>query len=393
MIEVDDKRNCTGCTACKSICPRDAITMVSDNEGFLYPLLNHGLCVNCGLCDKVCPLPKRDNQDNACSCLDAYVAHYCNNDDIWYESASGGVFTAITNYVLENDGVVYGAAYNKEWEVEHSSASSISDAVKFRGSKYVQSKLNDTFREIKSNLLSGQLVLFSGTPCQVAGLKSYLKKDYQNLITVDLLCHCVPSPRIFKDYINYIQNRYKKKISKINMKDKTLGWNSFQTPRIYFEDGTSIFNIEDTKLWETIFYSHIAVRPSCYSCRFSNLNRVGDFTIGDYWGVEKFHPEFCVPNGASILLINSRKGQEAFRSFSNYLKYEITDPIKGLPSSLVYAVSPHPKRSQFWLDYEAMSFTQICKSYFGLGLLNDIKRRSASFIYSIKKLSRQDRYI
>lgn len=384
MIVVDDKRNCTGCTACKSICPRDAISMVSDNEGFLYPHVNNDLCINCGLCDSVCPLPKRDKQDNVCSSLDAYVAHYGNSDELWYESSSGGVFTAITEYVIENNGIVYGAAYNKEWKVEHCSATSLTDALAFRGSKYVQSELNDTFREIKSYLLAGRLVLFSGTPCQVAGLKSYLKKDWNNLITVDLLCHCIPSPRLFKDYINYIQKRYKKRISRINMKDKTLGWNSFQTPRIYFEDGSSIFNIEDSKLWETIFYSHIAVRPSCYSCRFSNLNRVGDITIGDYWGVEKYHPEYSVPNGASIMLINSRRGQEAFEGFSNRLKYEITDPIKGLPSSLVYAVSPHPKRSQFWLDYEKMSFTQICNRYFGLGLLNKIKRRLSSFKSYIK---------
>ena len=384
MIVVDDKRNCTGCTACKSICPRDAISMVSDNEGFLYPHVNNDLCINCGLCDSVCPLPKRDKQDNVCSSLDAYVAHYGNSDELWYESSSGGVFTAITEYVIENNGIVYGAAYNKEWEVEHCSATSLTDALAFRGSKYVQSKLNDTFQEIKSYLLAGRLVLFSGTPCQVAGLKSYLKKDWNNLITVDLLCHCIPSPRLFKDYINYIQKKYKKRISRINMKDKTLGWNSFQTPRIYFEDGSSIFNIEDSKLWETIFYSHIAVRPSCYSCRFSNLNRVGDITIGDYWGVEKYHPEYSVPNGASIMLINSRRGQEAFEGFSNRLKYEITDPIKGLPSSLVYAVSPHPKRSQFWLDYEKMSFTQICNRYFGLGLLNKIKRRLSSFKSYIK---------
>ncbi len=374
MINIKKKEDCTGCTACKSVCPHEAISMMEDTEGFLYPQVNRDACLNCGLCDSVCPLPKRDKQEYKCNSLNAYVAHYSSDDRIWYNSSSGGVFTAITDFVFENKGVVYGAAYNKKWEVIHASAKTKDEAIRFRGSKYVQSRLNDTFKDIKSNLLSGQLVLFSGTPCQVAGLRSFLKKDYENLITVDLLCHCVPSPRLFRDYINYIQTKYKKSISKINMKDKTLGWDKFQTPRIYFDDGSSIFNVKSTRLWETIFYSHIAVRPSCYHCRFSNLNRVGDITIGDYWGVEKYHPEFFVSNGASIMLINSVKGQDLFSEISQYLKCEKTDPIKALPKSLVYSVTPHPMREQFWNDYETTDFYHICKSYFGLGILNCIRK-------------------
>lgn len=387
MIDIIDKSSCTGCTACYNICAHAAINMVEDNEGFVYPHVKQDLCVNCGACDKICPIPKRDKLDVSCSALDSYVAHYSNNDDIWYKSSSGGVFTAIVDYVLENKGVVFGAAYNDRWEVEHKQATTEEEAIAFRGSKYVQSRLNNTFKLIKRYLQEDLLVLFSGTPCQVAGLKEYLRKDYNNLLTVDLLCHCVPSPRIFRDYIKYIQTKYSKKISQINMKDKTLGWDKFQTPRIYFDDGSSLFNIDDTKLWEAIFYSHIAVRPSCYECKFSNLNRVGDITIGDYWGVEKFHPEYNVPQGASIVLLNNKKGQDAFACFSKSLAFEKTDPIKALPSSLVYSVKPHPKRNQFWIDYERKSFKRIISKYFGMGFYGKLKFFTLNiFIKTINKI-------
>ena len=373
MIDIKEKGNCTGCTACKNICAHAAIKMIEDNEGFLYPQVNLKLCVNCGLCDKICPITKRDKQINGSSVLNAYVAHYNHNDKIWYESSSGGAFTAITDYVFNINGIVYGASYNDNMEVVHKAAMTKEEAIAFRGSKYVQSNLKDTFKEIKNYLSIGRIVLFSGTPCQVAGLKEFLCKVYDNLITVDLLCHCIPSPLLFRDYVKYVQDKYKKTIVNINMKDKTLGWDKFQTPRIYFNDGSSIFNIADTKLWANIFYSHIAVRPSCYNCRFSNLNRVGDITIGDYWGVEKFHPDYNVPQGASIVLLNNKKGQDAFAGFSKSLAYEKTDPIKALPSSLVYSVKPHPKRNQFWIEYETKSFKRIISKYFGMGFYGKVK--------------------
>lgn len=388
MIDIKDKSTCTGCTACYNICVHTAISMVEDREGFSYPHVNPELCVNCGLCDKTCPIPQRGKQEVDCNALEAYVAHYSQNDDIWYKSSSGGVFTAIVDYVLENKGVVFGAAYNSHWEVEHEQASTKEEAIAFRGSKYVQSRLNNTFKIVKQDLQEGLLVLFSGTPCQVAGLKAYLMNDYDNLLTVDLLCHCVPSPRLFRDYINYIQNKYSKRISQINMKDKTLGWDKFQTPRIYFDDGSSLFNIDDTKLWESIFYSHIAVRPSCYECSFSNLNRVGDITIGDYWGVEKFHPEYNVPRGASIVLINSKKGENAFAKFSKNLAFEKTDPIKALPSSLVYTVKPHPRRAQFWAEYETKSFKQIIHKYFGMGCYSKLKKVVRVMLTKVIKIFR-----
>lgn len=380
MINIINKGNCTGCSACYSVCTHAAIEMKPDNEGFLYPHVNQGKCINCGLCETVCPISARDKITDSYNVLNGYVAHYRGDDDIWYNSSSGGAFTAITDYIFDCGGAVYGAAYNDDFVVIHERANDKVEALKFRGSKYVQSNLKECFKEIRSLLRNNQQVLFSGTPCQVAGLKSYLRKDYENLLTVDLICHCVPSPRVFKDYIHYIQDKYKKIISHINMKDKTLGWDKFQTPRIYFDDGTSIFNEEDTRLWETIFYSHIAVRPSCHSCRFSNLNRVGDLTIGDYWGVEKFHPQFSNAKGASIILVNSEKGKSVFPEIASSLEYEETNVVSALPSSLVYSTTPHPCRKQFWKHYEKKSFEEMVDLYYGGGVKNRIRRKLYSII-------------
>lgn len=375
MIEIQDKSNCSGCSACASICTRQAITMIADNEGFKYPSVHKDLCIDCGLCDKVCPIKRRDSLIPEETLPKAYAAHYKGDDKIWYESASGGAFTAITDYVFNNGGIVYGACYNEKFEVLHDSADNAINAIKFRDSKYVQSNINDCFSRIKTDLDKNRLVLFSGTPCQVSGLRCFLRKDYANLLTVDLICHCVPSPRVFKDYLHYIETKYGKKIVKIHTKDKTLGWNKFQTPRIYFEDGTSIFNIEDSRLWEIIFYSHIAVRPSCHACRFANFHREGDLTIGDFWGVEKQHPEYSVPNGASLILVNTDKGTKAFEEIKDNIVYAESDVIKALPDTLLYATKPHTKRANFWNDYERLSFISLSNKYFGTGKLNAIKRR------------------
>ena len=361
MIKITDKGNCTGCTACYNICPKHSITMLSDHEGFLYPHVNEQSCIECGLCVKVCPiLNYGDTPKN--EVMSAYAAHH-KNKNTWYLSSSGGAFSSIVEYVLENHGVVYGAAYNDDFKVCHERADNNDDALKFRGSKYSQSVLYDIFKDVKNDLSLGKLVMFSGTPCQIAGLQSFLRKDYKNLLTVDLICHCVPSPKVFNDYISFIERKYKKKIVYINMKDKTEGW-PVQSPRIYFDDGTTLFGEYDSYLWEKIFYSYLAIRPSCHKCKFSNLNRGGDITVGDYWGVEKIHPEFNHPNGASLVLVNTNKGHKYFTHISNSLDYTNTNAQKALPNTLLYTTKPNSRRSQFWKDYSKLSFEKLTKKYF-----------------------------
>lgn len=374
MIVISKKESCTGCTACYSVCPKHAITMVADSEGFKYPFVDATLCIDCGVCDNTCPIKRRDKREESKVTPVAYAAHYSSNERVWYESASGGAFTAITDYIYKRRGIVYGAAFNDAMEVVHDSADNPSDAVRFRDSKYVQSDLRDTFLRVKNDLTKSKLVLFSGTPCQVAGLKGFLKKDFENLLTVDLICHSVPSPSVFQDYINYIQKKYGKRIVRICFKDKTLGWDKFQTPRIYFDDGTDIFNVDDSKLWALLFYSYLVVRPSCHACRFSNLVREGDITIGDFWGVEKLCPEYNVPNGASLMLLNSDKGKKSFDDISSNLRFSLANAKEALPNTLLYTTTPNPQRQKFWEEYNRSNFISVVNKYLEIGPYYERKR-------------------
>lgn len=223
MVNIINKADCCGCTACASICTHSAITMQPDIEGFLYPAVNSDLCTNCGLCEKVCPTTYYDTLDKAMSSPKIYALR--NRDSkILKTSSSGGVFAELVSYTLSKDGVVYGAVYDENFHVIHRLAKNETEALQIRGSKYVQSDLRGIYKDIRDQLRKNQFVLFSGTPCQVQGLKNFLIKPYVNLLTVDIMCHCVPSPRVYDDYLHFIQKTFKSSISSIFMKDKTLGW-------------------------------------------------------------------------------------------------------------------------------------------------------------------------
>ena len=236
MIDINsnNKGSCCGCTACSSICPKSCITMTEDNEGFYYPSVDMDKCINCGLCEKVCPV-KRDIPKD--SVQQSFVSRI-NDDTVLMNSSSGGAFTALSRYAIDNGFTVYGGAYNECFDVVHESAVTNEDAVKFRGSKYVQSYLGDTFKKIKSQLDKGEKVLFSGTPCQCAGLVSFLKKPYENLLTVDFVCHAVPSPKVWKLYREYLTKKYKSKIKGVNFRSKVYGYHC-SSIKIDMENGKS----------------------------------------------------------------------------------------------------------------------------------------------------------
>ena len=210
MIEIKNKVLCCGCTACSSVCPKGCIQMVSDFEGFKYPSVNTDLCINCGLCEKVCPIKKDKPTDE----ITKSYAVRIKDDDILEKSTSGGAFSALSKVVFDADGVVFGGAFDDEFNVIHTYAEKESDGIKFRGSKYVQSDMGECFSKVKKFLDSGRYVLFSGTPCQTAGLLSYLQKPYDNLITVDFVCHAVPSPKVWEKYRDFLRKKYNSKIKK-----------------------------------------------------------------------------------------------------------------------------------------------------------------------------------
>lgn len=322
------KENCCACTACMSICPKQAITMKPDEDGFLYPVVDESLCLECGLCKKVCVFQKDIKNYNISKEPLATYAAVLKNRVLLKNSASGGAFVALALYILNNKGVVFGCSMDKNMQPKHICIDNISDIKKLQGSKYVQSDLKNTFIEAERYLQENRHVIFTGTPCQISGLKSYLGKDYDNLITVDLICHGVPSPLFFKGYVNWLENKLNGSVTDLIFRDKINGWGL--TSKVIYKKG----NKKNEKIFypiESYYYQYFLkgyiYRESCYKCPYANSNRPGDFTIGDYWGIEEVHPEIDTSNGVSLILINSKKGLRLVGTMDEFDKDGDSDKI------------------------------------------------------------------
>ena len=266
MINIKNKQDCCGCSACAQRCPKQCISMTEDDEGFLYPQVDSSKCVDCHLCEKVCPVI---NQDEARIPLNVYAANNP-DDNIRKESSSGGVFTMLAENTIEQGGVVFGACWDKEWNVKHDYVDKISDLQKFRSSKYLQSVIDDNYLKAEQFLKTGRKVMFSGTPCQVAGLKLFLRKEYENLLTLEIACHGVPSPKVWHNYLTELIDLNKISIIKsINFRDKKYGWNSYHFSATYINKNGKTVNMSmphgDNSFYRG-FLNHLYVRPSCYQC-------------------------------------------------------------------------------------------------------------------------------
>lgn len=304
-ICIDEKSDCCGCTACKNICPKGAIEMVEDSEGFKYPQINKEKCIDCGLCKKVCPILNKQTFNEFKQ--KAYLFQN-KKEDVRKESTSGGFYSAIGEYVIDNGGVVYGASFDKDFKVKHTSATTKKELAKFRKSKYVQSDLTDTFTEIKKYLDDKKLVVFSGTPCQVAGLSNFLKKKYDNLILIDIMCHSVPSPLYYEKYKEYILKKMNaKKINNVNFRDKRKYGYKYSMMTVETDNGVYSQGI-DTDPYLRAFFGDYSVRPSCYNCRFKTQKRVSDITIWDCFNINEIDKSFDDDKGTTRILVQTEKG-------------------------------------------------------------------------------------
>ena len=342
MIRINDPADCCGCTACASICNHDAITMEPDALGFLYPKVDESKCVECGLCEKVCAF--NDNYDKSLNLPrpDAYAARHKDMDEVM-KSRSGAAFVAISDYILEHGGIVYGAGYKDHFRVAHKRATTKVERDEFRGSKYVQSDLTGVFRMVKQDLKNGLTVLFSGTPCQTSGLNSYVgKKLRENLVLIDIVCHGVPGPYIWRDYLAYLEKKQGDTITMVNFRDKEVfGWKAHRE--------TFKFRMRGAKMNFTyVFYQHIMFRHSCGKCHFCNTTRPSDITIADFWGWQKTDPNINKDDkGVSLVLVNTPKGREIFEA--------VKDKLDTIPAELENCLQPnlqhpsviHPKRMDF----------------------------------------------
>lgn len=334
-----DKSNCTGCAACYVACPKNAIYMESDDEGFTRPVINKNLCINCGICIKTCPANSYifDNLNSP----EVYAV--MTNDELRKTSTSGGAFGVLANHVLDKNGVVCGAAFNNRMQVEHIMIFNKKDLIKIQGSKYVQSQNNDIYQQIKQYLDMGRFVLYSGCACQVAGLNKFLNKKYDNLITLDLICHGVPSPMILKKYLN--ENYPNEKVLNVNFRDKSQnGWGRYITTITTTKGKYSDSENEYMKA----FFSNLSLRECCYECKYAKFPRPADFTIGDCWGISK---DMDDKKGTSILIANNNKAIKLFRyvkkDFKKVKKMNVKY-AKSFQPNLSQSSSKHPAREEFF---------------------------------------------
>lgn len=365
MIEITKKEQCCGCSACVHICPKHSISFQEDKEGFLYPKVDLETCVDCGLCDKVCPII---NQDPEREPHKVYAAKN-NDENIRLRSSSGGVFTFLAEKIIEEGGVVFGARFNENWEVIHDYTDTIEGLEPFRGSKYVQSAIGESYKQAEAFLKAGQKVMFTGTPCQIAGLRNFLRKDYENLLTVDFVCHGVPSPLVWRMYLKeeiarqgevgrnsvLTSSKVVPVLTGVNFRDKSTGWKKFSFVLNFSkasaegEQNTVLSTVFTDNDYMKAFLSNLSLRPSCYSCPAKAGKSGADITIGDFWGIENVLPELDDNRGLSLLMLHSQRGIEHFISLRcDVSEVNFTEVIMG--NSAYQIPVPMPINREFFFS-------------------------------------------
>lgn len=385
MINIKNKNECCGCWACMAICPTCAISMQPDEMGFLYPVVDSVKCIDCGLCNKVCSFNVSYDRTGYYETPLIYGAWH-KDADIVNNSQSGGLFYTLAKKIIEEGGVVYGAAFKDVYEVIHKRVTSLENLQLLRGSKYVQSNLDNCLRDVLLDLKQGRKVLFSGTGCQIAGLHSLVKNkhiDDKNLILCDIVCHGIPSPFVWRDHVRYIEKKYRCKVARANTRDKKLfGWHSSYSS---FEliNGRVVTSNDYNKAFGLCYIN----RRSCDVCYFSNLKRPGDITLGDFWGLEKIKPDLdknC--NGVSLVLINNDKGRKVFESIKcevNAFESNVQDCIQ--PNLETPSIAS-PVREVFEKTYSTKGYTYAMKKYGELTLKKQIIKCFWGILRLFKKL-------
>lgn len=347
MICIEDKTKCCGCSACVQRCPGQCIEMTTDFEGFGYPKVDGKRCMNCGLCERVCPILNHMDEQND-GPLKTYIA-YAKDEDLRLSSSSGGMFTNFAEDVLQKGGMVFGAAFDSNFMVHHIGVADQKEIGKLRGSKYLQSRIENTYRDVEATLKTNVPVLFTGTACQVAGLKSFLRKDYSNLITVDVLCHGVPSPVVWKKYLETVKKAHGSALRRISSRCKNYGWKKFSV-LLEFSNNTEYLRTFTEDPYMRLFLTNVCLRPSCYACKFKGMGRPSDVTIGDCWGVEQHSPEMDDDKGISVVIIHTEAGIELYQAIRPGLIEKECELNTTLPQSADSrkSVPPHPGRYGFF---------------------------------------------
>ncbi len=363
MIDIKEKSYCCGCQACYNKCPKNAITMVEDNKGFKYPKIDKSKCINCGLCEKACPILSQNkitNNPKAYACIN-------NNEKVRIESSSGGIFTLIASNIINKGGIVFGANWNADFTgVEHTYVENINDLGKFRGAKYLQSDINKSYMQVKNFLDQDRYVLFSGTPCQIEALKTYLGKDYEKLFLQDIICHGVPSPKVWNTYKKFKEKQQGKSlVNQMEFRNKdTEGWNKYHVKMKFSNNNT--YDVEHGKdLYIKAFLSNISLRDSCTNCKFKKVNRASDITLADFWGINNIKPDMNDEKGTSLVIVNSEKGNMLFNEIKDNMKFEEIDFDTAIrPNPSMNNVSKmNSKTEKFFNELDKLPFNKLVDKY------------------------------
>lgn len=383
MIQITDKSKCCGCNACGDVCPKDAITFKTDIEGFWYPEVNMDRCIDCGLCEKVCPelhineLKKNDYEQPVT------IAAINKNMKVRWDSTSGGAFSALADAMYAQGGYVSGAVYNEDFSVSNFISDNPADLAKLRSSKYLQSNAEGLYKRIRDLLRKGEKVLACGTPCQMAALRSFLHKDYDNLIIVDFICRGVNSPKVYRKYLDSLERRYGGKVVYVKAKNKELGWRNL-TRKVVFDNGKVYYGVRMDDDFRRGYHTNVFCRPSCYVCQYKGFPRMADITIADYWGIEKVDKNLDNNIGTSMILLNSKKGEAYFDLVKDKLEWEYTKFESILPGNIALRKPIEPakiNRKLFFEDLDKGTFDDVVRKYFPLK-----KGKDVSFRGKIKQL-------
>ncbi len=372
-MEIISKNKCNGCSACTGICPLNCIEMVPDELGFLYPEINAEICTECGLCKETCSglKPKTEKAAN-----EAYAVSGVDNK-IRETSSSGGVFYLIAKNVLGNGGVVFGAAFeNGFYKVKHIAVSESEELIKLQGSKYIQSEIGDSYISAKAFLEQGKTVLFSGTPCQISGLKAFLNKEYQNLYLLEIACHGVPSPAVWEKYLKYIENKHKSRAKSVNFRDKQKGWRNYLL-KIKMNNEKVYSNSREKDLYMRGFLHNVFLRPSCFECEHKIKNTEADITLADFWGVEKISANFKDDKGVSLVIISSSKGKHLLEPIKQEIKAEkvLADKAIEENSAIVFSANRNPASEKFKKDFINKPIYKALKKHCCLSIIKKIKKK------------------
>lgn len=364
MLNITEKQKCNGCHACVNVCPKKCIEMKEDSEGFLYPEIDSDKCVDCHLCENICPVISGKNIPHE-NVPDVYVA-FNRDEKIRMKSSSGGIFTLIAEWIINQNGIVFGAALSEDFRsVNHIAVDNISDLKKLRGSKYLQSTIGNAYIQAKEYLDSGRKVLFTGTPCQIGGLYSFLRKDYENLYTQDIICHGVPSSKVWKKYLAEHERRTDSGIHNVYFRHKKKsGWKEYSL-LCEFSNKKAYIKTFNQDPFMKAFLSDMCLRPSCYECSFKSVKRQADITLADFWGIQNVCPEMDDDKGTSLVMVHSEKGRSLWKSIGDdIIQKEVSpDIVAQYNPSVSRSVCSHRNRTKFFENLGRYSVAELDRRY------------------------------